>query len=66
MLRKPPPLHEMDEDYHSKLKEWMGDWYPEEFTDDETTKFAVREDDKENQPSAAKTSKPLSLSLNKA
>ena len=41
----------------------MGDWYPEEFPDDETTTLAVREVDKENQPSAAKTSKPLSLKI---
>ena len=31
LIQKPPPLHEMDEDYCSKLKEWMGDRYPEEF-----------------------------------
>ena len=61
LIQKPPPLHEMDEDYRFKLKEWMGDWYPEEFPDDEPTKLVVREDDKENQPS-----KPLILSLNKA
>jgi len=52
LIRKPPPLHEMDEDYHSKLKEWMEDQYPEIFPDDETTKLVVREDNKENQPSA--------------
>jgi len=45
LIQKPPPIHEMDEDYCYKLKEWMGDWCPEEFPDNETTKPAVREDD---------------------
>ena len=30
LIRKPPPLQEIDEDYRSKLEKWMGDWYPEE------------------------------------
>jgi len=27
----------MDEDHRSKLKEWMEDWYPEEFTENKST-----------------------------
>ena len=54
----------MNEDYRSKLKEWMGDWFPEKSTDSESTDNGrVIEEDKENQPSTGKHSKALSLSL---
>jgi len=69
LIRKPPPLEEMDEEYRAKLKEWMGDWYPEESaTENESTigcTVSHRKEDKENEPGPNKRSK-LTLSLNKA
>ena len=31
LIQKPPPLAaKLDEEYRAELKEWMGEWYPDE------------------------------------
>jgi len=27
LIHKLPPLHEMSEEYHAELKQWMGEWF---------------------------------------
>ena len=59
LIRNPPPLAEMDKEYVAELKEWMGEWFPEEYE-------AKSESNKENKAQLpCKRKKVLSLSLNK-
>ena len=66
LIRTPPPLAELDKEYVAELKEWMGEWFP----DDESEAICTSETDKENkeqqeQKVPCKRKKALSLSLNK-
>ena len=62
LIRKPPPLAELDEEYRAELKEWMGEWYPEE--SDAAASNSTPQVDKENKV-PCKRRNPLSFSLNK-
>ena len=63
LIRKPPPLAELDEEYRAELKEeWMGEWYPEEF--DAAASNSTPQVDNENKV-PCKQRNPLSLSLSK-
>ena len=63
LICKPPPLHEMSEEYRAELKQWMGELFPDETETDSS--------DKENHLKypgpqlPCKRKNPLSLSLNK-
>ena len=69
LIRTPPPLAEFDEEYRAELKEWMGEWYPEEtnaasnLTSDAASNLKSEVDKENSLP--CKRHNPLSLSLNK-
>jgi len=64
LIHKPPPLHEMSQEYCSELKQWMGELFPDETETDGSDK----ENHLKKYPGpqlSCKRKNPLSLSLNK-